>query len=67
MLYKSEENVKFCKKPLSEGCINGDHLLKKSGWSDQYLHFYRWFSGWCDGENWIEFEFWSRIAVKNAS
>ena len=38
-------------KLLSEGCIKSDHLLKNSGWSDQYLHFYGWFSGWCDGEN----------------
>ena len=39
-------------KTLSElGCIKVDHLLKKSGGSDQYLHFYGWVSGWCYREN----------------
>ena len=52
MLYKSQEKkVGALQKPFSEGCINGNHLLKKLGWSDQYLHFYGWFSGWCYGEN----------------
>ena len=46
MLYKSEEKVRALQKPLSEGCINGNHLLKKSDWSDQYLYFYGGFSGW---------------------
>ena len=46
MLYKSEEKkVGALQKPYSEGCINGNHLLKILGWSDQYLHFYGWFSG----------------------
>ena len=41
MLYKSEEKkIWVSQKPLSEGYINGYHLLKKSGWSDQYLHFW---------------------------
>ena len=40
MLYKSEEKkVWALHKPLSEGCIKGDHLLKKEGLSDHYLHF----------------------------
>ena len=52
MLYKSEEKkVWALQQPLSEVCIKGDHLLKISGWSDQYLHFYGWFSGWCYKEN----------------
>ena len=33
-------------KHLSDGYINGDHLLKRSGCSDQYFHFNGWFSGW---------------------
>ena len=49
MLHKSEEKkVLALQKHLTEGCIKGDHLLKKSGWSDQCLHFYEWFSG-CQG------------------
>jgi len=48
MLSKSEEKkVWALQKPLSEGCIKSDRLLKKSGGSDQYLHFYGWFSVWC--------------------
>ena len=48
MLYKSgEKKVLASQKPLPEGYINGYHLLKKPGWTDQYLHFYGWFSGWC--------------------
>ena len=48
MLYKSEgKKVWALQKHLSEGGIKGDHLLKKSGWLDQYIHFYRWFSVWC--------------------
>ena len=35
MLSKSEEKkVWALQKPLSEGCIKSDHLLKMSGWSD---------------------------------
>ena len=42
---------------LSEGNINGgNHLLKKSGYSDLYLTFM----------DYLEVEFWSCIAVKNA-
>ena len=38
MLHKSEgKKVWALQKHLSEGGIKGDHLLKKSGWSDQYL------------------------------
>ena len=49
MLYKSEEiKVWALQEPLSEGCIKGDQLLKKTGWSDQYLHFY---SGLCNRWN----------------
>ena len=52
MLYKSgEKKVLASQKPLPEGYINGYHLLKKPGWTDQYLHFYGWLSGWCYGEN----------------
>ena len=52
MLHKSEEKkVWALQKHLSEWCIKGDHLLKKSGWSDHYFHFYGWFRGWCYGEN----------------
>ena len=52
MLHKSEgKKVWALQKYLSEWCIKGDHLLNKSGWSDQYLHFYGWFSGWYYGEN----------------
>ena len=30
MLYKSEgKKIRALQKPLSEGCINGNHLLKK--------------------------------------
>ena len=37
MLNKSEEKkVWALQKYLSEWCIKGDLLLKKSGWSDQY-------------------------------
>ena len=44
MLHKSEEKkVWVLQKSLSEGCIKGYHLLKKSGLSDHYLHFYGWF------------------------
>ena len=51
MLSKSEEKkVWALQKYLSEGCIKGDLLLKKSGSSDQYLHFYGWLSGWYYGE-----------------
>ena len=47
MLHKSEEKkVWALQKYLSEWWIKGDHLLNKSGWSDQYLHFYGWFSGY---------------------
>ena len=39
MLYKSEEKKVWAShKPLLEGFINGYHLLKNSGWSEQYLH-----------------------------
>ena len=52
MLHKSEEKkVWALQKYLSEWCIKGDHLLKKLSWSDQCLHFYGWFSGWCFKEN----------------
>ena len=52
MLHKSEEEkILALKKHLSEGGIKGDYLLKKSGWSDLYIHFYRWFSVWCYEEN----------------
>ena len=52
MLHKSEEKkVWALQKHLSEWFIKDDLLLKKSGWSDQYLHFYGWFSGWYYGEN----------------
>ena len=35
MLHKSEEKkVWALQKSLSEGCIKGDYLMKKSGWSD---------------------------------
>ena len=34
MLYKNKEKeVWALQKPLSGGCIKGDQLLKKSGWS----------------------------------
>ena len=38
MLHKSEgKKVWALQKHLSEGGLKGDHLMKKSGWSDQYL------------------------------
>ena len=54
MLHRSEEKkVWALQKNLSEGGIKGDHFLKKkkTGWSDQHLNIYGWFSGWCYREN----------------
>ena len=46
-----KKKVWALQKLLSEGCIKGDHLLKNQVLSDQYIHFYGWFSDWCYGEN----------------
>ena len=48
---KVKKKVWALQKYLSEGCIKGDFLLKKWGWSDLYLDFYGWFSGLCYREN----------------
>ena len=56
MLHKSEEKkVWALQKYLSEWCIKGDHLLKKSDWWDQYFTF-------MDD---LVVEFWSHVAVKS--
>ena len=36
---KVKKKVWALQKPLVEGCKNGNHLLKKSGWSEKYLYF----------------------------
>ena len=49
MLHKSE--VWALQKPLPEGCIKCDHLLRKSSLLDHYLYFYGWFINICYKEN----------------